>query len=199
MKTAGLVQSSAAKAESANVLASTLAEASEKVQNVTALIAGISSKINLLALNATIEAARAGEAGRGFAVVANEVKMLAAQTDNSTQSIQQVMAEMRTASQDIITALGDIREAVASINNATTNVSSAVEEQVATTNEVARNMQMAADGTEVISGNLTRVTVAATDASSAGAQMLQSSQDLSRQSQILSDQVDHFLVTIRAA
>ena len=36
----------------------------------------------------TIEAARAGEAGKGFAVVANEVKELARQTSEATDSIR---------------------------------------------------------------------------------------------------------------
>ena len=42
-----------------------LAEATDKIGNVVALISGIASQTNLLALNATIEAARAGDAGKG--------------------------------------------------------------------------------------------------------------------------------------
>ena len=51
-----------------------LADGTERIGNVVALISGIFAQTDLLALNATIEAARAGEAGRGFAVVASEVK-----------------------------------------------------------------------------------------------------------------------------
>jgi methyl-accepting chemotaxis protein len=163
------------------------------------MISTISGQINLLALNATIESARAGEAGKGFAVVASEVKNLAGQTDKTVAEIQSVVEDMRKASHAIIGALGEIGVSVTSISDATSGVASAVEEQSAVTNEIARNMQTAAQGTQTISDNLNEVRASSTHAGSASEQMLQASQELSRQAEMLNTQVDSFLSRIRAA
>lgn len=59
----------------------------EQIQSLTNDILSIAQQTNLLALNASIEAARAGEAGKGFAVVADEIRVLA---DNSRQTVNNI-------------------------------------------------------------------------------------------------------------
>ncbi|TCL76883.1 methyl-accepting chemotaxis protein [Hydrogenispora ethanolica] len=72
-----------------------LTQASEKIDEFTAVIQGIAEQTSLLALNASIEAARAGEHGRGFAVVAEETGKLAEQSKTAAQMIVGVVEEMR--------------------------------------------------------------------------------------------------------
>jgi len=67
------------------------------VEGIVHAIGGIATQTNLLALNATIEAARAGESGRGFSIVAQEVKALASQSAAATDEVRQQIKSISEA------------------------------------------------------------------------------------------------------
>lgn len=69
----------------------------EKINGLTNEILSISGQTNLLALNASIEAARAGEAGKGFAVVADEIRVLADNSHDTANNIQNISVAVMQA------------------------------------------------------------------------------------------------------
>ena len=82
--------------QSMNTRMCQLHDATANIDNLVAVVNGVSEQTNLLALNASIEAARAGEHGRGFSVVAEEVRKLADQSKESVGQIREQLTHIRT-------------------------------------------------------------------------------------------------------
>jgi methyl-accepting chemotaxis protein len=127
-----------------------LGDSGTAIGEIIGTIGSLAEQTNLLALNATIEAARAGDAGRGFAVVANEVKELARQSAGAASDIggriSAIQAEVRAA----VAGVSRLAEIVARIDQTQQSIAAAIEEQTATTTELARNVGEAAAGNKQV-------------------------------------------------
>lgn len=186
-------------AAQASDLVRRLTQASQKVGDVVDLISNIARQTNLLALNATIEAARAGEAGKGFAVVAQEVKSLASQTAKATADISSQINDMQVSTSAAVAAIANIGDVIQSIDEIASAIAAAVEEQGATTVEIARNVHEAAQGTSEVAHNATGLSDGAASTGMATQDMLSSTRDLFARADELRNLARGFAGRARAA
>lgn len=159
--TISLIKGLEVQAEQTSRIIEELKGESYSISSVLDVIRGVAEQTNLLALNAAIEAARAGEQGRGFAVVADEVRNLAKKTQDSTVSIQKMIANLQSGSDRAATSmqetlgkaqegasnvvragelLEEIAEGIATISDSNIQVASAAEQQSQVAEEIHRNV-----------------------------------------------------------
>ncbi|HEY2135005.1 MAG TPA: methyl-accepting chemotaxis protein [Xanthobacteraceae bacterium] len=198
-QSAEITERAVSQARTTNNEVEGLAQTAQKIGEVVRLITEIADRTNLLALNATIEAARAGEAGKGFAIVAVEVKSLANQTAKATDDIVAQVDAIQTATGRSLDAIRQIVGTITGISQTTTAIASAVQQQGAATDEIARNVQLASAGTTQVTGNIAGVSRAAVETGQAATEVLGAASDLSKQSELLRTQVQAFLSAIKAA
>ncbi|MBU2971584.1 methyl-accepting chemotaxis protein [Pseudoalteromonas sp. C2R02] len=141
--------------ESASGVISLLSSEVDEIKVILRVIDEIAEQTNLLALNAAIEAARAGEHGRGFSVVADEVRSLAARTQQSTVEVQNRINALESAAGKAVSSMGSAAtmaqsgiDLVSQVRNKLTDVSDVIEtlsQMNATIATAANQQKFAAD------------------------------------------------------
>jgi methyl-accepting chemotaxis protein len=169
-----------------------LDEAGRHIGDVIRLITDIARRTNLLALNATIEAARAGEAGRGFAVVASEVKALSSQTAKATDEIGAQIAAMQSATQRSIKAITGIELIIREIGEISGAITSAVNEQGAAIQQIARGAEVAVRHTNDTAAEVVQVGEATENAWSSAKSVNVLADNLAANAAKIRSQVDQF-------
>jgi methyl-accepting chemotaxis protein len=189
----------AEQADRVSSLVDGLNAASVRINDVTGLIGTIAAQTNLLALNATIESARAGEAGKGFAVVASEVKNLAAQSAKATESIQTEIGAMQNIIGDVVGVIGDIVARISQLDGENTAIAAAVEEQSATTAEIASSLRNAAKAVDGLEGSIGRVSGMAEDAGKAMGSITEASRTVADEAVQLREATQALIKRLQAA
>lgn len=167
-----------------------LAESSQEISKIVALISQIASRTNLLALNASIEAARAGEAGRGFAIVADEVRQLADRSAKSLKEIEQIVMQIQSETGQVMTAMEEGTQQVITGTNLAKQAKSSLDDII----QVAQRI-------DVLVRSITADTVEQTETSRAVAQVMQAveltAQETSQEAQRVSGALQNLVGVAR--
>ena len=133
-------------------------------------------------------------------MVAAEVKTLATQTAKATDEIGAQIAGMQAATQEFgHRDQGDRRRPSAAFREIAMAIAAAVEEQSATTSEIARNVENAARSSARVADNIGDVNRAASETGAASGRVLASAKVLSGEGAGIKVAVEKFLATVRAA
>lgn len=137
-----------------------ISNTSQQIEKIISTIENISLQTNILALNAAVESSRAGEAGKGFAVVAQEVRNLAAQSDQAAKATKELIENSVQAAErgnkiveEVAESLKKTLKLVTQSNDAIDEITDAVQEEASSISQVAEGLGQISDVVQTNSAN----------------------------------------------
>ena len=158
---------------------------SNDISRIIKTIQDIAFQTNLLALNASVEAARAGEHGKGFSVVAEEVRSLAAR---SQEAATQTTGLIETSINRVDVG-SDIAEATA---DALSNIVTSANEVLNIINGIAVSSQEQTEAIGQVVNGLSQISSVIQSNSAVSEEAAAASEELNSQAELLRQFVAYF-------
>jgi len=181
---------------------------SEGLFEINAVMENIAGQTNLLSMNAAIEAARAGEAGKGFAVVAGEIRKLAENSSNQSNTISSVLKKIKDSIDKITRSTDNVLNKFEAIDNGVkvvaeqeAHIRTAMEEQSHGSKQVLEAAGRVGDITQQVKGG-------AMEMQEGSKEVIQESKNLEKVTQEITagmnemaagaEQVNHAVISVSA-
>ncbi len=174
-----------------------ISEKSNSVGEIIETINSIADQTNLLALNAAIEAARAGEHGKGFAVVADEVRNLAVQSTQATQTIKDILEQITDVINDTHGDMDVAKDMVEKVNKSLEVTENVFNELTLTTDNVIGLVSSANDDIQQIDHDKDKVLNSIENISSITQESAASTEEVSAASEEQSASMEEISNTIQ--